>query len=568
MNLFTTIKTNIEALFIATFGIKPEIAFNVEYPREEGVGDVTTNIAMIYTKKLSQKPQDIASALIKNLEGVSYIKSASFANPGYINIFLDPNFIRENFVEAIKNISNYGCANVGQGLKTNVEFASANPTGPVHIGHVRGSVYGDVVANLLEKNGYAVTREYYVNDAGVQIQKLTRSVFLRYLQLQGRQIEIEAGCYPGEYLIETGKKLLQKYGSNLQYETDCETIRAFAVSDMLEDIKKSLARLGVKHNIYTSEKLVGEQGYIEKALKLLENKGYIYTGTPPKPKGKPSDDWEESEQTLFKSTLFGDDEDRVVKKNNGENTYFSGDIGYHLHKIERGFGKIILPLGADHLGYVKRLTAIVKGLDETCDIAVKLCQLVKFVKNGEQIKMSKRKGTFETLEDVLDEVDPSIIRFIMVSKKNDLPMEFDLEKVKQTSKDNEIFYIQYAYSRACSVFRQFEGNFEKVLQEGSYNINLLQNQHELDFIKKVLEYPKIIQIALKNLEPHHICFYLYSLASEFHKLWHFGNENEALRFIVKDNPTLTNTRLLLVFAMQNVIKLAFKIIGIEPLQTM
>ena len=439
-NIFEDLKERIWITFCKTFDIENNLSnkskFNLEYPRESGCGDFTTNICMVFSKTLSLSPKDIFQKLSQTMQSLDCVKSVDFANPGYLNIAIKTKYLL-NYIENITNsLDLFGSTNTRNNNKTKVEFASPNPTGPVHIGHVRGAVYGDVIANLLAKNGYLVTKEYYINDAGAQIEKLTKSLFIRYQQECGIDIQIPSDCYPGDYLINVAKDLINTHGTNLSYQKDFDLIKNFVVSKMIDSIKKDLLKIGIKHDVYTSEFDIIKKGYIQRGLNVLSDKGYIYKGVLPKPKGKASEDWEEKEQILFKSTIFGDDEDRVVKKSDGSDTYFSGDIGYHLNKIERGFQKMILSLGADHLGYVKRITSIVKALQNNTEIDVKLCQLVKFLKNGQPIKMSKRKGTFETLEDVLDEVDASIIRFIMISKKNDIGIDFDHANVKQTRKHN------------------------------------------------------------------------------------------------------------------------------------
>jgi arginyl-tRNA synthetase len=570
MQPLQNIKDDIKRIFYKLFNMKKEeviFDFTLDYPKNNEFGDMYTNIAMVGAKFAKQKPLEIASTIKQELEMLDYISSVNIAGAGFINIKINKSFWQNTIKEVINYIAlpsnTFGFNKKGNNEIINLEYVSANPTGPIHLGHTRGSVYGDVIYRLLTKNGYKVIKEYYINDAGVQVGKLTKSIFTRYLQIQGQNKELEDDCYPGEYLIDVAKDLLQNHGTDLDIYKDFEIIRSFSINYLMNNIKKSLLKLGIEHDVYTSEFAVIQQGYVDKVMQKLESQDLIYKGFTEKPKGQASKEWKEEEQVLFKSKQFGDDEDRVMISASGSKTYFVSDVAYQLHKIERGFKNLILVIGADHLGYVKRIKSATKALNNSVDLKVQLCQLVKFLKNGEPVKMSKRKGTFETLDDVLDEVPADIIRFIMISRKNDVSMDFDLEKVKEQSKDNEIFYIQYAYSRASSVL-----NLVKDFDNTKIDSSLLNRFVDLDFIKKVLEFPKVISIALNNLEPHHIVFYLYELAGCFHKLWHSGNEDKSLRFVVENDIITTNTRLCLAFLYRYIVDASFDIFGIKPIESM
>ena len=567
MQSLEQVKARIKELFCLVASLNHKdftIDFVLDYPKNNDFGDLYTNIAMVGARQAKMPPVQIATKLAELIAKEPFALDASVAGGGFINIKIKQEFWQAALGNALHGtLANYGFANYGGGEAVNIEYVSANPTGPIHLGHTRGSVYGDVIARLLAKCGYAVTKEYYINDAGVQVGKLVKSVFIRYQQAQGMDIALAEDCYPGDYLVKPAQDLLATFGNSLNAERDFELIRAFAIEAMMEQIKQSLTKLGIKHDVYTSEFETIKAGYVDKMLDLLKSKDLTYIGTTEQPKGKAAQGWVAQEQLLFKSKQFGDDEDRVLITASGAKTYFVSDVAYQLHKIERGFKNMILVIGADHLGYVKRIKAATHALHNEAKLDVKLCQLVKFVKNGEPVKMSKRKGTFETLDDVLEEVDQSIIRFIMISKKNDTHMDFDLEKVKEQSKENEIFYIQYAYSRASSVLKTATD-----LDLKNINLSILTKEADLQYIKKVLEYPKIIKIACHNAEPHHIAFYLYELAGCFHKIWHEGNLDKSLRFIQENDIIKTNTRLSLAFIYKYIVDSSFDVFGIKPLDQM
>jgi arginyl-tRNA synthetase len=558
MNIYSEIKSQV----LAKLGISEDVgkAFTVETPKFKEQGDVSLNIAMVLAGHFKKKPLDLAGEIAEKISSLDFIAKIETAGAGFINIFLTKDFLLKAFKTSLQE--NYGLFNFGKGEKVNVEYCSANPTGPIHIGHTRGTIYGDVLAELLSKNGYDVAREYYINDAGGQVETLLKSVAIRIRQLQGEALEVPEGCYPGEYLIPVAKKVLDVFG--VSYSEKIEAVKAFVLNEILTSIKADLKKLKVNHDVFTSEADMIKTGNVEKAISVLKEKGLLYKGILPKPKGKLTDEWEEREQLLFKSTQFGDSEDRALQKSDGSFTYFTSDIGYHKNKIDRGFCNIILSLGADHAGYITRITSATKALapkNQDVKIEVKACQIVKFLENGEPVKMSKRKGTFTTLADVLEEVDVDILRFILLTKKNDSQIDFDLTKVKEQSKENPIFYIQYAYSRCSSILRSCNLLIENV------DLTLLNAKEEITLINKILEYPKVIDIAVKKLEPHLIANYVLELASEFHSLWNAGNEDHSLRFI-SENQELTKARMKLVKSVLNVLKSAFSIFKITPLEKM
>ncbi len=557
MNIYTDIKAQV----LTVLGIENALgeAFTVETPKFKGQGDVALNIAMVLAKHFGKNPISLANDFVPKISSLNFVEKLEVAGAGFINIYLKKSFLLEAFKASLTQ--GYGFTNFGKGEKVNIEYCSANPTGPIHIGHTRGTIYGDVTAELLAKNGYDVTREYYINDAGGQVETLLKSVFIRMRQLEGENIEVPEGCYPGEYLIPIAKKVLEKFGKN---QEDKEKIKSFIINEMMMEIKKDLSRLKVNHDVFTSEAEMIKSGNVEKAIAVLKEKELLYHGILPKPKGKLTDEWEEREQLLFKSTAFGDSEDRALQKSDGSYTYFTSDIGYHKNKIDRGFSNMFLSLGADHAGYITRITSATKALapkDKDVKIEVKACQIVKFLENGEPVKMSKRKGTFTTLAEVLDEVDVDILRFILLTKKNDSQIDFDLVKVKEQSKENPIFYIQYAYSRCSSLLRNYEESFETA------NAEMLKLSEEMEIINKILEYPKVVEMAVKKLEPHLIANYLYELASAFHSFWNMGNERHELRFITEDK-AVTNARMMLVKSVKNIINSAFSVFKINPLERM
>jgi len=551
--------------------------FTVEPCKEKTHGDMATNIAMVLCKTFKVKPQDLAELIIKELEKDPQIKSAKLAGAGFINIV----FYNEVWYEFLADIlakKDIELPNLGKNEKVNLEYASPNPTGPMHVGHTRGAIYGDVLANLLLKTGFDVTKEYYINDAGSQIITLVKSAYLRYREACGETIEIPAGLYPGEYLIAIGQKLQAKYHNELLNKTEdeyLELIRDFVVDSMMEIIKEDLAALGIKHDVFSSEKKkLHDSGKIDQAIELLTKQNLIYEGILEAPQGKKIEDYSPEPQTLFRATLFGDDCDRVVKKADGTPTYLAGDIAYSLDKYERGFKTMILPLGFDHSGYVKRLSAVVQAISGgEAKVKVILCQMVKFVKNNEPIKMSKRAGNFIMARDVIDEVGADVIRFIMLTRKNDAPFDFDLAKVLEQSKDNPIFYVQYAYARCSSILRNLKNEIPELSNIANEKIDEtilvnLKHEVELDLIKKLANYERIIEMSVVNYEPHRIAFYLQDLAASFHSLWNEGTKNNELRFIITDNKNATKAKIYMILVLMKIISNALAIFNIKPLEEM
>lgn len=554
----------------------------VEPSKDKSHGDFACNISMILSKKFSSieslnNSKKLAESIKNNID-LTIISHLEIAGPGFINIFINDNILFE-IIASIVNNKTYKFKNIGNGEKINLEYASPNPTGPIHIGHTRGAIFGDVLANLLKKTGYNVTKEYYINDAGSQIDNLVKSAYIRYLQASGVNVEITEGLYPGEYLIEVGKILFNNFQNSLKDDKNYfDKIRDIVVNEMIKIIVRDLEDLGIKHDSYFSEKKeLHDKNKITEAIEILKNKGLIYHGKLEIPKtakgvGANIEEYDDKDQTLFKSTLFGDDQDRVVIKADGTPTYFAGDIAYSLSKFRRGAKKFIMPLGYDHAGYVKRLNAAVKALtDNKAELKVILCQMVKFVKNGQPLKMSKRANNFITARDVIDEVGADVLRFMMLTRKNDAPFDFDLQKAVEQSKDNPIFYVQYAHARCCSVLRNIEN--EKIISTISEKITIddlsfLKDEAELDLIKKISNFPRIIENSVENLEPHRIAFYLQDLASSFHSLWNRGNENPDFKFIISDNSLLTKSRIYLIIALKIILSTGLEIFNIKPLEKM
>ncbi len=583
MNIFRKIEREIHLIIhrLKAEGALPEnvSAAKVEAapPREEGHGDIATNAAMVIAPQSGKKPREIADLLLPHLQNLAGIAKVEIAGPGFINLTLSPSIWQESVADILASGTAYGDSDIGAGQKINIEFVSANPTGPMHVGHGRGAVYGDALATLLTKAGYAITREYYINDAGAQVDKVADSIFIRYRQATGETItEIPEGLYPGEYLIPIGEALYATHGKDLLQkprEAWLPIVRDYGLEAIMVMIKDDLACLGIHHNIFTSEKAITESGAVDAAIALLEQKGLIYRGILEPPKGKTPDDWEPREQTLFKSTDFGDDCDRPVKKSDGSWTYFAPDIAYHYDKCNRGFAKLIDVFGADHGGYVKRLKAVVKALsDNKVELEVKLCQLVKFLRNGEPAKMSKRAGTFVTVREVVDEVGKDVFRFIMLTRKNDVPLDFDFAKVMEQSKDNPVFYVQYAHARSFSIIRNAAAELPEAV-ELSKNptpkiLSRLSNPAELALIRHLCNWPRLVESASLGLEPHRVAFYLHDIAAAFHGFWNQGNDDLGLRFIIKHDIELTAARIALARATATVIASGLTVLGVEPLEEM
>ncbi len=543
----------------------------VESPRDPSHGDVATNAAMVLAKSLGTNPRALAELIVPALEQDADVDSVNIAGPGFINIRVSVAYWQRLLAGMIEQGVDYGRSTVGTGKKINVEYVSANPTGPMHVGHCRGAVVGDTLANVLAFTGYEVTKEYYINDAGSQIDVLARSVFLRYREALGEDVgAIPPGLYPGDYLVPLGKSLAEEFGIKLRAmpeEQWLPIVKEKAIDAMMVMIREDLAALNVKHDVFYSERTLhaGNAGPILSAINDLTFKGHVYKGTLPPPKGELPDDWEDREQTLFRSTEVGDDMDRALIKSDGSYTYFAADVAYFKDKYDRGFGEMIYVLGADHGGYVKRLEAVARAVSEgKSKLTVLLCQMVKLFRDGEPVKMSKRSGDFVTLRDVVDEVGRDPVRFMMLYRKNSEPLDFDFAKVTEQSKDNPVFYVQYAHARCKSVFRQANEAFPD-LDVSQINMasstSLISDINELQLIAKLAEYPRLIESAALNHEPHRLAFYLYDLASSFHGHWNKGKDQPELRFVNDKNRELSVARLGLVNAVANVLKSGLTLLG-------
>ncbi len=580
MNLFSEIRGLVlDALAqMQSEGALPEgLSFDnvaVEPPRDAAHGDMATNAAMVLAKPAKMKPRDIADVLAGKLSADDRITSAEVAGPGFLNLRLAPSVWQGVLAAVLEKVTDYGRSTMGHGQKVNVEYVSANPTGPLHVGHTRGAVFGDALASLLAYSGHDVTREYYINDGGAQVDVLARSAYERYREANGLSPEIAEGLYPGDYLIPIGEALKEKYGGSLIDKPESEwleELRNFATDAMMDLIRADLKALGVEMDVFFSEKSLYGTGRIEAALQSLTDKGLIYEGVLEPPKGKKPEDWEPREQTLFKSTEHGDDVDRPVKKSDGSWTYFAPDIAYHYDKVSRGFDALIDVFGADHGGYVKRMKAAVSALsDGKVPLDIKLTQLVKLWKNGEPFKMSKRAGNFVTLRDVVDQVGPDVTRFVMLTRKNDAPLDFDFDKVLEQSRENPVFYVQYAHARVMSVLRRAaEAGIaaDDATLKGA-DLGKIDHASELTVAKKLAEWPRLVEIAARTNEPHRVAFYLYELAGDFHALWNKGNDETQLRFIQDGDVATSQSKIALARAVSVVISAGLGILGVTPAQEM
>ena len=542
----------------------------VEPPRDPLHGDMATNAAMVLSKSAKKNPREIAENLANRLSNVDIIENLQVAGPGFLNLRISIKAWQSNLNKILELGSAYGRTGLGKNLCVNVEFVSANPTGPLHVGHTRGAVFGDALSELLSFAGYEVTREYYINDGGSQVDTLARSVYLRYLEAHGQEVAFEDGAYPGNYLIPVGQALKEKVGSDFIDKPEhywLEDVREFSTDAMMKLIKDDLAALGIKMDAFFSEKSLYGGGKIEKAIESLKSKNLIYDGILDSPKGKKVEDWEPRVQTLFKSTSHGDDVDRPIKKSDGAWTYFAPDIAYHFDKVERNFDHLIDVFGADHGGYVKRMKAAVSALsDDKVKFDIKLTQLVKLFKRGEPFKMSKRAGTFVTLRDLVDQVGSDVTRFVMLTRKNDAPLDFDFEKVLEQSKDNPVYYVQYASARIHSVFRKAkEAGIHFDAEQMRYEtFGQITHEAEIKIAKKLAEWPRLVEISAKTHEPHRIAFYLYELAGDFHSLWNKGSENDELRFIQENDHEATCTKMAMISAVLVVISSGLGILGVKP----
>ena len=541
-----------------------------ESPREDKFGDMATNAAMVLAKACGTSPMALAQQIIPLLEQDPDIESVHLAAPGFINLTLPPAVWQTHLGYILEQKESYGDSSLGGGHWTNVEYISANPTGPMHAGHARIAVVGDVLANLLIKAGFQVEKEYYINDAGGQIDVLAQSVYLRYREALGETIEaIPEGLYPGDYLVPVAQKIVAQDGDkwlHLPQDQWLEHFRTTATDAMMDLIREDLAVLGVRHDVFSSEKALLKAGKVDAAIADLEAKGLVYTGVLAPPKGMVVEDWEPREQLLFRSTAFGDDIDRALKKSDGSWTYFASDIAYHKEKFNRHKAQLIDVWGADHIGHIKRTRAAVQAVTEgQANIDVLICQLVNLLDNGQAVRMSKRAGNFVTLREVVETVGKDVVRFMMLTRKSDMTLDFDFAKVREFSKDNPVFYVNYAHARICSVFRQLNAGTSDLTQA---DFSLLTHEQELRLMKQMALWPRTVEVAARLHEPHKIAFYLYELASQLHVLWHMGKEDAALRFILPENEPLTSARLALLSAVRYVIVSGLTVFGVTALEEM
>jgi len=538
----------------------------VEPPRDAGHGDLSTNAAMVLAKPAKMQPRSIATGIARHLARLPEVESADVAGPGFLNIRLKPGVWRAELDAIFAAGPDYGRSTLGQGRRVNVEYVSANPTGPMHMGHCRGAVVGDALASLLAYAGFDVTREYYINDAGGQVDTLARSVHLRYREARGESIEIPDGFYPGDYLVPVGQALAAEFGDRYSEAPEAEWLALFrtrAVAAMMMLIRADLALLGIHHDVFFSEAGLGDA--VASALAALAAKGLIYQGVLEAPKGEAADDWEPRPQTLFRATQFGDDSDRAMQKSNGSWTYFAGDVAYHFDKLRRGFTELVDMFGADHGGYVKRMQAAVRALsDGAVPLDVKLVQMVRLFRAGEPVKMSKRSGSFVTLADVVGEVGKDVVRFIMLTKRSDTQLDFDFAKVVEQSRDNPVFYVQYAHARIHSLQRR-AAEAGMLLPEA--DLTRLDDE-ELALVKLAAQWPRTVEAAAVSNEPHRVAFYLGDLAAAFHALWNRGNDDPARRFVLADDAPLTAARLALARGVAQVIRNGLGVMGVEPVEEM
>jgi len=554
----------------------------VEPPRDPSHGDMATNVAMVLSKEAGKKPRELAEAIAATLRTEALVEKVDVAGPGFINLTLKPVAWANALATVLDAGLRYGASDIGKSEPVNVEYVSANPTGPMHVGHGRGAVFGDALANLLAFAGFAVTREYYINDAGAQVDVLARSAFLRYREALGENIgDIPEGLYPGDYLKPVGQALAAEHGPALKGKPEAAWLpiaRAKAIAMMMDVIREDLAALNVRHDVFFSERsLTKPDDQVGAAIEWLRGRGEVYEGRLSPPKGAPVEDWEDREQTLFRSTDFGDDVDRPLKKSDGSYTYFAADIAYHKSKFARGFHAMIDVWGADHGGYIKRMQAAVKAVSEDkADLDVKLVQLVRLLRAGEPVKMSKRAGDFVTLREVVDEVGRDAVRFMMLYRKNDAVLDFDLAKVIEQSRDNAVFYVQYGHARGQSIFRNARETVSDLPEDDVTRANYLakapltrlDDPAELSILRKLALYPRLVEAAALAHEPHRISFYLYELASEFHAQWTRGKDLPHLRFIIQNDPQLTLARLALVQGVVTVLASGLAVLGVEAPQEM
>ncbi|MFC7536609.1 arginine--tRNA ligase [Sphingomonas sp. GCM10030256] len=561
-DLLATLLDQLEGEGVLPPGL-PRKAVSVEPPRDPSHGDLATNAAMVLAKPAGTNPRALAEALKPKLEALSEVISVEIAGPGFINLCLTPEVWRAELAAILEEGDRYGQRDIGQGSQVNVEYVSANPTGPMHMGHCRGAVVGDALANVLQAAGFGVTREYYVNDAGSQVDTLARSAHLRYREALGEDIgAIPEGLYPGDYLKPVGALLASEYGDRFIGRPETEWLAEFrqrTVAAMLDLIRHDLGLLGVHHDLFSSEAEVVASGAADRAVAALREKGLVYEGVLEAPKGKVVEDWEPVELTLFRSTRFGDDQDRPMKKSDGSWTYFGVDTAYHLQKLERSTD-LVNVWGADHAGTVKRTQAAVAALAERDALDVKIVQMVRLFRAGEPVKMSKRSGSFVTLADVVREVGKDVVRFMMLTKRADTPLDFDFAKVVEASKDNPVFYVQYAHARISSLQRKAAAGTMAIADAA--DLSLLDDE-ELGLVKLAAQYPRVVEGAALSHEPHRIAFYLYDLAAAFHALWNRGNDDPSRRFLVEDEPEISRARIELATGIAQIIRSGLRLMGVE-----
>jgi arginyl-tRNA synthetase len=580
MNIFNHFQRRITAAVEELAKQVPTLAgadlsrLTVEPPRESSHGDIATNVAMVLAKTAGLSPRQLAEKLQVILATDSDVASVAVAGPGFINLKLRDHVWPKVLTAILASGENFGSSSFGKGAKVNVEYVSANPTGPLHVGHCRGAAFGDALASLLTFVGFVVTREYYINDAGAQVDTLAQSVFLRYREALGEVIsEIPTGLYPGDYLKPLGAALATEFAETLLSKPEAEwlpLVRSRAIAAMMVLIRDDLAALNIKQEVFASELSLHTDGSVADVLAQLKRDDKVYTGRLPPPKGEVPDDWEDREQTLFRTTDYGDDVDRPLVKSDGSYTYFASDVAYARNKIARDFSELVYVLGADHGGYVKRLQAVGAALagNKKVDVVVRLCQLVRLFRNGEPVRMSKRAGEFVTLREVVDEVGPDVVRFMMLYRKNEASLDFDFAKVTEQSKDNPVFYVQYAHARICSVIRKAEEQGISSVETTDFGFEQISDPAELAIVRRMAEFPRLLEAAATAHEPHRISFYLYDLASEFHTLWNKGKELPQLRFIVEDNIQLTLTRLAFLCAIRYCLANGLGILGVKPMDEM
>jgi arginyl-tRNA synthetase len=576
MNIINHYRDNIENILLKEFALEKDDLKNIsfEFPKDTSLGDLSTNASMVLSGKLKKPPQEIASKIINLIENNSDFENVQIAGKGFININLKKDIWWNLIPEILKEKNHYGDTDYGKNEKINLEYVSANPTGPLHVGHTRGAVFGDTLANILKKVGYSVCKEYYVNDAGEQVDKLAQSVFMRYKEACGEDIdEIPEGLYPGTYLKSVGEDLKIQFKDSLikaEKEDWLPIVKEFSIKSMLSVIRKDLNSLGINHDVFTSENKLLNDGHVLEVFNEMHKADLLYEGETPPPKGVKKSEWSKKKHILFKSKSFGDDEDRVVKKHDGSWTYFMPDIAYHKDKFNRGFNKMINIWGADHSGYISRVTSAVDAVTKSkSTLEVKVCQLVRLMRGGNVVKMSKRSGSFITLRDLVEEVGSDAVRFMMVTRKNDAPLDFDYDLVKEQTKDNPIFYVQYAHARISSIIRKVEDEKLFSIDENfvdNTNLTLLSNNHDIELIKIISNFPRIIEQAAIYREPHRIAFYLRDIASSFHSYWNLGNEDNNLKVLNIDNLEETRSRLALIMSVKITISEGLRLLGIKALE--